>query len=649
MLCASKGIRTETAALKSKRAVVNGIGIFHSWPRNFPNPRDAMFDLLDNAVDAATSDHQYGRISIAADDRSTGVMIINSCVAPVKPLDKVLELYTSEKQCTGAVGENGIGLKQGVVTLANVAFIISKNHSKYSLGIVAMCLQTKSECWMPSFEFEAEVGPELEQELFTTLDSQPRLRHCVSLYGDSFLDGVRRLLKVMLRMDNSKRGWRQYPHVFCLLLHDLKHGENLVPQDRVADFLEQTKADLPMHYLHIPKNLSITVDKALVQFNYWQPRLVEMTVFDFHINRSVPMEDDPWWQCPEKSYDPSKYYPIRVYMGFDAKRAADDVQRSTGSLHIYSRKCGRLIRVSPDARGEINVSNGGTDFCQGLTIIVDDRRGNLPLNPTKHDVAFSEHADGVIHRANLFCYINAVTRFYYNYFKECYFLKKKKEISDALKVMVPRVKEAIALAKHEYTPISLCKLNTFNAFLLKQTSVKTNRISRLLPWKDVVFNKGKDNILCFTKVDPPQAAAVPATSAVTPEPVVSATPPLPVRTADLFDDNNDHGILSTAASRGQRFIEDSPPASRNTAAMPDLETPVRKRARKDASEETSNEELVARVGALEGRLAKMEERMVTQNQLEKEIRRLKRDMARQDEVIARLAARLGNADQTYEC
>ena len=43
----------------------------------------------------------------------------------------------------------------------------------------------------------------------------------------------------------------------------------------------------------------------------------------------------------------------------------------------------RLIKDYRDARGELLLSAGGTDFCQGLTIIVDDKHGMLPLNPTK--------------------------------------------------------------------------------------------------------------------------------------------------------------------------------------------------------------------------------------------------------------------------
>ncbi|GAX27014.1 hypothetical protein FisN_9Lh327 [Fistulifera solaris] len=627
------------AASSQKRAVVNGIGIFHSWPRNFPNPRDALFDLIDNAVDAA---HDHGRIDIAADERGSGVVLLNSCAAPVKPLWKVLELYTSEKQSTGAVGENGIGLKQGVVTLANVAFLISKNHhSKYSLGIVAHCLQSESACWLPSFEFKSQLGTNLEQELLTTLGSHPKLRECVTLYGDSFLDGVRRLSKVMLHMDNAKLGWTQYPHVFCLLLHGLKHGETLVPHERVRELLEKTKADLPKHYLHIPKSILVTVGTSIVHFNYWQTRLVEMTTFDVDVNKSVLMEEDAFWQHPKKAYDPSQYYPIRIYVGFDALRAADETQPSTGSLYIYSRTCGRLIRHSPDARGEINVSNGGTDYCQGLTIILDDRCGQLPLNPTKHDVAFSEHADGVIHRANLYCYINIVTRFYYNYFKESYFFKKKADISEALKEMVPQVRRAIALAYQDYKPISQCHFNTFSNFMRKVGAVKNSKITRMVPFKDVALNKGNDTLVRFTKRDPPGVSVISDASVVSPEPVTSTTR-VDTQSKRISRDTNDKEASLAAPSLVER--------SQYTSPMSDGSFTVKKRPRLLPSEERISEEaMMKRVALLEHEVAQLKRHIVTQKKLENEIVQLKDALARQNEIVARLNARFKDYSQIYTC
>ena len=53
-------------------------------------------------------------------------------------------------------------------------------------------------------------------------------------------------------------------------------------------------------------------------------------------------------------------------------------------------------------------------FCQGLTILVDDVHGKLPLNPTKQDLAFGEEANGKSYRSNLYTWLSAVTKLYYN-------------------------------------------------------------------------------------------------------------------------------------------------------------------------------------------------------------------------------------------
>lgn len=56
----------------------------------------------------------------------------------------------------------------------------------------------------------------------------------------------------------------------------------------------------------------------------------------------------------------------------------------------------------------------GSDFSQGLTIIIDDFQGKLPLNPTKQGVAFGEERRGRVHEENLYQLVGAITHFYYN-------------------------------------------------------------------------------------------------------------------------------------------------------------------------------------------------------------------------------------------
>jgi hypothetical protein len=106
----------------------------------------ALLDLLDNAFDAASL-RQTGRIFVDADTYqppkqqnvrkakmiTTGITIFNNSVAPIKPLNQVLEVYTSLKGATAdSIGENGVGLKQGCATLSNLSFIVKKRQS-YSI------------------------------------------------------------------------------------------------------------------------------------------------------------------------------------------------------------------------------------------------------------------------------------------------------------------------------------------------------------------------------------------------------------------------------------------------------------------------------------------------------------------------------------
>jgi hypothetical protein len=54
-------------------------------------------------------------------------------------------------------------------------------------------------------------------------------------------------------------------------------------------------------------------------------------------------------------------------------------------LYVYSRQSGRLITHHADARTRLGLPAGGSEYSQGLTIIIDDFGGNLPLNPTKQE------------------------------------------------------------------------------------------------------------------------------------------------------------------------------------------------------------------------------------------------------------------------
>lgn len=56
-----------------------------------------------------------------------------------------------------------------------------------------------------------------------------------------------------------------------------------------------------------------------------------------------------------------------------------------------------MITYHPDARNTLGLTGGGTVYCQGLTIIVDDVEGHLPLDPTKQGIAFGNESHGNVH------------------------------------------------------------------------------------------------------------------------------------------------------------------------------------------------------------------------------------------------------------
>jgi hypothetical protein len=319
----------------SNDTVINGRGIWNSWTRNFSMPLLALLDLLDNAFDAASLTEK-GKISIQSDrelDGSagsrkgtiTGIAIFNSSIQRVKPLHKVLEVYTSLKGASAdSIGENGVGLKQGCATLSDLSFCLASNRRRmqhgmqyeFSMGVLSLQLQTDRKCSLPSFQFKSCNAVEIKLEMLSLFrDEHPEIGDCVRAYGnskhaesemdpeDQLLAGIDRLVHHFEYMTGE--GWGQY-HVFGLVLDHLKHGtptgagkrtvedDHESQKNRVFKLLEQVYYDLPSRYLHIPNLLDVRVGNKKVNFNYWQPRLVEMVQFDLEINKDIPIASDPF-------------------------------------------------------------------------------------------------------------------------------------------------------------------------------------------------------------------------------------------------------------------------------------------------------------------------------------------------------------------
>jgi len=109
-------------------------------------------------------------------------------------------------------------------------------------------------------------------------------------------------------------------------------------------------------------------------------------------------------------------YDLRLFLGFDRYRIVEsDFDANTGekketknaSLYFYSRMSGRLIKSEPDARHMLGLSTGTSLYAAALTIIIDDVDGNLPLHPTKQDLAFGNENRGAVHEENLLAWVGA--------------------------------------------------------------------------------------------------------------------------------------------------------------------------------------------------------------------------------------------------
>ena len=123
-------------------------------------------------------------------------------------------------------------------------------------------------------------------------------------------------------------------------------------------------------------------NSLLTQIIFDKGRLVEFSQYTIELGSTIE------WQEWDKKND-AHNCTFRIYLGFDALDVMDS--EAVGSLFVYSRLSGRLITYHKDARTMLYLSAGGTEFCSGLRIILDDYKGHLPLNPTKQGENTSLH------------------------------------------------------------------------------------------------------------------------------------------------------------------------------------------------------------------------------------------------------------------
>ena len=546
-------------------SVVNGIGQWKSWCRSFATPLLAMLDLVDNALDAAVgggvevpghghdndddssississssnnpgnSTHKTSsRIVISYDkpysahynqsnNETTGLVMTNNSVEPIKSMHEILRVYNSGKANDSGqnIGQNGVGLKQGCATLSPCSFCLVKTVTTtttqegaqitttcYSLGILAGSLQTEQLCFLPVLQHDLSGRSAQRQTVLLRWARQNTgISKCIRDYGSgSLLLGVQRLDKHMTQMTEGK--WKHYNHVFRLVLFGMHHQTNIssslsfseeeeqqeeeedLQHDRVKGLLDQLIEDLPRRYLHVPDHVSVIICRQRIRFGYWQWRMADMARFDLKIKKTVAIANDPNWNTFSCQQDHNHgvdneidCYSIRIFVGFDFSRLTQEDSSNDLAMYVYSRRPGRLIKTIPSARHQLALASGSSEYNQAMTILIDDYQGKLPLNPTKQDLAFSEEANGEIHHQNLVAWTRFAAKVYYRYYKDSKFSKSKELITEALKwVANNQVQQQQAQednsgnAAFSFPQLHECQFNRFKGELVKG-SIRNGKI-----------------------------------------------------------------------------------------------------------------------------------------------------------------------------
>ncbi|KAI2498718.1 hypothetical protein MHU86_15785 [Fragilaria crotonensis] len=392
---------------------VNGTGLWSSWQRNFKTPELALLDLFDNAVDATLHDNFIGKIDIYQDvaihevDDSQGICMRNNCARRIPDLARVLEVFGSSKD-TSQIGENGVGTKQACAALSDLSIVLSKNKEKLSIGFLNKALQMEEGCCIPSFEFHFG---SLDRDFDSAFAGSEEFTMSVREYGaGNVQQGRERIFSHIMDLKECED-----EYVFLVILHRIIHRGT---DGGIEGMLQNMATIIPRNYLHVPPEFHITVGGKRLVFQFWERRLVELHHFPIVID---PSHD---FGCAADWHLPNSGNMLNLYLGFDPVRAKMDT-KNKASLLIYSRKSGRLVKEVEDARGVLGLISGGTDFGQGLTIILDDNLARLPLTPTKQDLAFGNEPTGKVHESNLFAWVGGFTHFYYQHFLEKYAKSKK--------------------------------------------------------------------------------------------------------------------------------------------------------------------------------------------------------------------------------
>lgn len=404
---------------------------------------------------------------------TTGLCIRNNSMDKIRPLDEALShLYSSEKgHSANSIGEklvsitrsrlnfkpnkafpqsylltffsfvilciaysfSGVGLKQAAASLGDLTFVLVKNGSNkdLELGIIAKALQSEVGYFLPCFKFNETKNLYKKMMAQFNQSQYVSVAKCIAEYGKTTTDGVpsldigiERLCKHFDGICNKFHGNSYVFEVILDKIHDRNSNKASGGKDKqvtVAEIILKLQHEIPMRYLHIDETFKFSVGKKELAFRYWQDRLVEFTQVEIPVRSKTP-----WHQ--NFGADTADQYWLRIFLGFDRFRISEsDVEPETGikkankqcSLYIYSRTSGRLILHERDCRVRLRLNAGGTEYCQALTVIIDDVDGKIPVNPTKQDVVFSNQSQGgETHESNLYATVRAVVAFYYTHHKK---------------------------------------------------------------------------------------------------------------------------------------------------------------------------------------------------------------------------------------
>mmetsp|Transcript_12301 Transcript_12301/g.26867 ORF Transcript_12301/g.26867 Transcript_12301/m.26867 type:complete len:787 (-) Transcript_12301:721-3081(-) len=501
----ASGNSSNTSVVDKTITRVDGKGLWRSWKRNFKNKLLAVLDLVDNSLDASIQAQQageqsnfIGRCHIYPDvydelglgvssETTTGIVIVNNCTGPIRSLKHALEVYDSSKVASGAgqVGENGVGLKQACATMSDLSFVLTKNESTCELGIIAESLQRVEGCYLPAFTFSSvnQIGIEGQLRSLCRVSDHRDVAECIAMYGAAKSGGLPDLSVGINRLTNHFNkicNFHGNDYVFAVVLDKIRHGHSNAAVEPTVDgeqkacvesLLRDMKEQMPKIYLHVPESFDFRIKNSNLEFKHWSKRLVEFTSFTVRVGKKVE------WQQTVGKHDviDGSVYDLRVFVGFDGWRITDRDAKKEATLHIYSRQSGRLISTVPDARTLLSLTAGGTQFCQALTILIDDYKGMLPLNPTKQEVAFGVEATGEIHKENLFKSVGSIVTYFYHYNLKKY--GKKKMLTEAISEFGSAiVQDEISHSHNHLKSLDTATLTTFTNFNFKKYGSDSLRV-----------------------------------------------------------------------------------------------------------------------------------------------------------------------------